>query len=348
MKWRHWAILVVLVLLNYIVFSVAFTRMAAQRRPLHVTRTPQPTFTAIAVAGPIGWAVLPTNTSIPTPVRDTPTPVPVPSVDTAVAPTDEAVTADATDVVATEEPAATATAEPTIAPSPTQTPSVENVVHTVKRGEYLAQIASLYDVSMQAIIRANNITDPNLIMVGQKLVIPVSGAAPAPTSRPANTAPPSANPTRPPATATRRPATATPRPPTPTPKPAGAAFQFTGTVIWDPQVAPNCAGPAISRHSVVQDAAGNPVNGVRIEIDCYGNVWLSHPTGNPGEYDAGHYDFAFGQTSPQAWSCNARVYDLNGAPVTSSQVVTIVFDTNDCQPHGSGHQVAILNWVKNW
>jgi hypothetical protein len=29
-------------------------------------------------------------------------------------------------------------------------------------------------------------------------------------------------------------------------------------------------------------------------------------------------------------------------------VATIQFDTNDCKPHGNGHQVAILNWTKHW
>ncbi|MBN1661521.1 MAG: LysM peptidoglycan-binding domain-containing protein, partial [Anaerolineae bacterium] len=251
----------------------------------------------------------------------------------------------------------TATSTPTPASSPTQAPTTELVVHTVKRGEYLALIARQYDVSVQAIVDANNIQDPNHIVVGQKLVIPVSGQPPAATATkgPANTAPAAASATRPPATATPRPATATPRPATATPrpatatpKPAPAGSQFTGVVVWDPQVAPNCSGPAISRQSMVQDTAGTPINGVRIAVDCYGNVWISHPTGNPGEYDAGHYDFAFGQLNPQPWTCTAYVYDVNGERVTSSQVVTIVFDTNDCQPHGSGHQVAILNWVKNW
>ena len=105
-----------------------------------------------------------------------------------------------------------------------------------------------------------------------------------------------------------------------------------------------CAGPPWWRPTVGSTAS----DGVRIEVDCYGNKWLSHPTGNPGEYDAGHYDFSFGQSSPQDWSCTARVFDINGQPVTSSEVITIQFDTNNCRPHGIGHQVAIVNWTRHW
>jgi protocatechuate 3,4-dioxygenase beta subunit len=113
-------------------------------------------------------------------------------------------------------------------------------------------------------------------------------------------------------------------------------------------VAPNCSGPAIAKQSIIQDTAGNPVNGVRVEVDCYGNTWQSHASGTPGEYDPGHYDFAFGQSSPQDWTCTARVLDHNGQPVESSEMASIHFDTNDCDPEGSGHQVAIVNWTKHW
>lgn len=372
MKWRHWAILIVLVLLNYIVFSTAFTRMAAQRHPPYATRTPMPTFT-IVTAGPVSWVVVPTSTPVSTQWPSPPTPMPsadISSSPTEAAPTPQPAgtsTSEAPAAVASNTPAtsaaATATSAPTLTAAPTLTSATYNVVHTVQRGEYVALIARQYGVSVEAIVQANALKDPSHIEPGQKLVIPLSGEPPTPaaTRRPEDTAAPGANPTSPPPTATRKPPTATPvrptatrKPPTATPapptatNPPPAAFQFTGQVVWDPQVAPNCAGPAISRHSVVKDGAGNPVNGVRIAVDCYGNVWQSHPSGNPGEYDAGHYDFAFGQSSPQPWTCTAYVYDVNGQPVTSSQVVTISFDTNDCQPHGSGHQVAIVNWVKHW
>ncbi len=47
-----------------------------------------------------------------------------------------------------------------------------SVIHTVKAGEGLYQIARDYGVSAQTIIDANNIANPNLIKPGQELVIP--------------------------------------------------------------------------------------------------------------------------------------------------------------------------------
>jgi LysM repeat protein len=45
-------------------------------------------------------------------------------------------------------------------------------VHVVQSGETLYSIANRYGVSMWAIARANGITNPNLIYVGQRLAIP--------------------------------------------------------------------------------------------------------------------------------------------------------------------------------
>jgi N-acetylmuramoyl-L-alanine amidase len=42
----------------------------------------------------------------------------------------------------------------------------------VTRGESLTSIAAEYGVTPQAITHANNIEDPNLIRVGQRLIIP--------------------------------------------------------------------------------------------------------------------------------------------------------------------------------
>ncbi len=58
-------------------------------------------------------------------------------------------------------------------------------VYYVRRGDTLANIAVRYGVSLQALMSANNIGNPNLIYVGQRLVIPGrSNPAPAPTPKP--------------------------------------------------------------------------------------------------------------------------------------------------------------------
>jgi LysM repeat protein len=355
MKWRHWSILIVLLLLNYIIFSAAFTRLAGLNQPQpRPTRTAWPTFQSLEPT-PERWVVMPTSTPLPTRTPITPTPTePLSStleltstveVTATVQPATPASTEAPTIAPATASPApATATPPPSQTPvPPTATASAQS--HTVQTGETLSQIAKAYGVSVQAIVAANGLADPNHIVTGQVLVIPAPGQVPPTaaatarlqatnTPRPAATKSPTPRPTA-------QPATATPAPP-------AATLQFTGEVTWDQYVAPNCGGPAIAKQSAIKDAAGNPVNGVRVEVNCYDNIFISHPSGTPGEYDAGHYDFAFGQTTPQNWTCSARVLDVNGQPVASSAVITVQFDTNDCRPGGSGHQVAIVNWTKHW
>jgi len=52
--------------------------------------------------------------------------------------------------------------------------------YVVKSGDQLSRIAKKYGVTVAAIQAANNIKDPNLIRVGQKLIIPLPVASPAP------------------------------------------------------------------------------------------------------------------------------------------------------------------------
>lgn len=54
------------------------------------------------------------------------------------------------------------------------------LTHVVQPGENLYSIASRYGVSVQAVMRANGITDPNMIFVGTVLRIPISTTPPTP------------------------------------------------------------------------------------------------------------------------------------------------------------------------
>lgn len=66
-------------------------------------------------------------------------------------------------------------------------------VYTVKPGDFLAQIAAAHGVTAQAIVRANGITNPDLIRPGQVLLIPGSQTAKAavkPAAQSAVSAPP--------------------------------------------------------------------------------------------------------------------------------------------------------------
>lgn len=111
---------------------------------------------------------------------------------------------------------ATDTVGPTVAP-PTATfaPGPGGpTTYRVQPGDTLLTIAAQLDVTVEAIMAANNLDDPNFIQIGQELIIPVGGLAePTPTDtplpRPTDTPEP---------TSTPQPATATPTA-TPTPMP---------------------------------------------------------------------------------------------------------------------------------
>ncbi len=56
--------------------------------------------------------------------------------------------------------------------APSVTTDVPVLTHTVRRGETLSQLASLYGVTAWGIASANNIANPNILSVGAQLVIP--------------------------------------------------------------------------------------------------------------------------------------------------------------------------------
>jgi LysM repeat protein len=62
------------------------------------------------------------------------------------------------------------TGPPTSSPSPTQ-PTTQ---YTVQAGDTLGGIAQAYDISIEDLMALNGIDDPNLLQIGQILVIPVS------------------------------------------------------------------------------------------------------------------------------------------------------------------------------
>ncbi len=89
--------------------------------------------------------------------------------------------------VATPTPSATATPSPTATAAPTlppPSPTPSPLLHTVRPGETLAGIAAAYGVPLADLIAVNHIQDPNLIQVGQVLVIPGVWVTPAPGESP--------------------------------------------------------------------------------------------------------------------------------------------------------------------
>lgn len=62
-----------------------------------------------------------------------------------------------------------------VAYAPATVPASSGGYHIVKKGETLSQIARYYGVSVAAMARANGLSNPSYIYVGQHLTIPASG-----------------------------------------------------------------------------------------------------------------------------------------------------------------------------
>jgi LysM repeat protein len=80
---------------------------------------------------------------------------------------------------------ASATVSPTATPSPSgptqsPTPSPSPIAYVVERGDTINKIALRFGVTPESIIELNELRNPNLIVPGQRLLIPVASASPAP------------------------------------------------------------------------------------------------------------------------------------------------------------------------
>jgi LysM repeat protein len=73
-----------------------------------------------------------------------------------------------------------------VAAEATPEPDSDELVHVVQAGDTLGNLSRFYDVSVEDIMAANGLTNPNILSVGQRLVIPVGGL-PTPTPQPSPT-----------------------------------------------------------------------------------------------------------------------------------------------------------------
>ncbi len=119
-------------------------------------------------------------------------------VQTDVARAEAAETPSPTLVTITDSLSLSATPEPTtipttVVPSPTPVPTSTLPSHVVQEGETLGAIARAYRVSIEALVAANNLADPNLLYVGQTIVLPEGSTIitqePSPTAVPAQPTP---------------------------------------------------------------------------------------------------------------------------------------------------------------
>jgi LysM repeat protein len=66
----------------------------------------------------------------------------------------------------------------------TPTPTPQPLTHVVQAGESLLAIAARYDLTVQAIVQANDLQNPDVVYIGQALIIPMPGAVTQPTGSP--------------------------------------------------------------------------------------------------------------------------------------------------------------------
>ena len=81
------------------------------------------------------------------------------------------------------------TSVPTPAPKPPVIETPVPVVYEVQPGDTLAAIAAKYNVTVEEIMAANDLEDPNIISVGQELIFPTGGPIAPTNPTPAAVAP---------------------------------------------------------------------------------------------------------------------------------------------------------------
>lgn len=185
----------------------------------------------------------------------------------------------------TEEAVSTPTAPPVVSPS-----SPGPLLYTIQEGDTLGAIAQTYGVSVEDLIAVNSLTDPDVLHVGQALIIPVGGSPP-PTTGPSAEALPEPSPT------------AVPLPTLlPTPTPSGPPLVGIGQVLGSGDLAAevvvvrNRGGAVSLKGWTLSDAEGNTFIFPAIILFTDAEVRVHSAAGSPTPSD-----LYWGSTIP-AWS----------------------------------------------
>lgn len=59
-----------------------------------------------------------------------------------------------------------------VSPSPSPSPSPDGETYTVESGDTLSDIARRFNTSVEAIVEVNDLDDPDVLSIGDKLIIP--------------------------------------------------------------------------------------------------------------------------------------------------------------------------------
>lgn len=204
-----------------------------------------------------------------------PAPVPVPSIPTA-----------ATAFPATGE----ATPPPTVLLATLSPTPSGPLYYTVQEGDTLVDVARMYGVSIEDLIAANGLTDPNVLHVGQTLIIPVDSSAASSTDSSVAASP------EPSAAAEWFPT------PLPTLTPSGPPLVEIGQVLGSGDLANevvvvrNRGGPASLEGWTLSDTEGHQFVFPALTLFTDAQVRVHSIAGNPTPSD-----LYWGRTAP-AWS----------------------------------------------
>jgi LysM repeat protein len=190
---REIALVVVLLLINYLIFSRLMVMVSGDRQATSTpTRTPKPTFTPFAVI-----VDTPTLAPEPTPTEE-PSPAASPTVGThvvesgdtlsgiarmygttvdAIVEANDLGSADALiregqELLIPSSPPPLPTAEGTAVAASSPSSTVGQKIHVVEEGETLSEIARMYGVTTEELAQTNGLDNPNALRAGLALVIP--------------------------------------------------------------------------------------------------------------------------------------------------------------------------------
>lgn len=186
MKFTRWRIPVLWFLLLYVIVSAAIAWLPEQpERDTGLSGLVQATRTAQYTVGPrlAAWIVLPTNTphrglgALPVGARPT---APAEALASPATPIQISVADPRLETPELEAPTVNGspTPRPSSSPIPSVTPEPTLTTHIVASGDTLSGIAKKYGVTVQALVEANMLSNPDLLQIGQALAIPVRQMVP--------------------------------------------------------------------------------------------------------------------------------------------------------------------------
>jgi hypothetical protein len=334
MSRRQWALVVVLILVNYIIFASLFNLVFSNRSGLaQPTRTPLPTFTPAPPPTPV--AVVPTNTPVP------PSPSPSPTLVLVTPDTPTPAAPAPTEASTTEVP-------PAESPVPGGASVTVDVNLNVRSGPgtNYERIGAVQDGNTVAIIGRNaNSTWWQIPYAdgpdAKGWISAGYGTATNTEDVPVVEAPPAPTPAAP---------TATPVSEAPPSEPTTPAYQFT-PLAWEGQW--NAGLAQIRGH--VRDTAGNPVNGVFVQAKCGSTVLTSNPSGinlyAPTEgYEAGAFDIILSSPLDPGSMCKWEVRVVQGSNYdeASNPAAPSLSPVGYCDLTWEEVSICFANWQKNW